>query len=210
MRWRNATSHEIKFFKKDDLAANRKGQYFVQDPKVKPYLSLAQDTPLCVHSHPFFIGECEAANLYYPGITVDPILDFNHYDVILTSSRYSQWAAITMPFNYDVLDRIFNVIPLYNKDPETAEFPEKIGAAGILKSWICPDPVRLYEAMLERNCRPSLAAIEFYIKSYEASLQTSPFPNIYSLQINLQKLRQIRDDILKADETALTTETSQS
>ncbi len=208
MKYLNCTAHPIELYEQKDLTSNRKEQYYLRDSKAAPRVIIPQNMPLSIHQHSFSLGEFEEVSLFSPVITVDPVLDTS-YDVIIVSSRYAQVAMTTMPLYYDLLDRLYTVVPLFNKDPEKTEFPEKIGAAGIQKVWFSQNPVELYETILRRNCRPSLASIEVYLRLFEMNTQTSP-NNMYTLQFSLQKLRQIRDDILKAEETAPNTGISQS
>jgi len=178
----NAVNHPVLLYHQNEVAMNRKEQYFLENTNAAPYLIVHQNRPLSAHAMALPIQRrAYETGLFLPE-GCNSYLDFPpnpySYDVIIVSTRYAKLAISTPGVTVDYLDRLYTPIPVYKSEPSKEYFNEKVGSVGFRKAMI-PRMPQDYLNLIQLGQRPSLASIhaclEFFKKQpcYDAGINAA-------------------------------------
>lgn len=171
MKILNATNHRLAFYLDENkLSTTRKGIHVLEDKHAKPSYVIKRQKAYSLHptmlcqlaEHPK-IGKIYLPELY--DTFVDPLPDnYWQYDIIVCSKLYVNLALHAYAGNWDILDRLYTTVPVFEQDPEQFSDLKVIGTAGLRKA-IPPLTPKAYIQLIRNGYLPSRVGVEASLNS---------------------------------------------
>lgn len=188
-KYYQGVNHSLYMYHPIDVYINRKGCRILKNPNAKPCYIFQPSGPLSVWPcHTESINPLALPGGCFGYFETPESHNFQGtYDVCIVSRMYSTAALGTLyRFDPDYADRLFNIIPVFDKDPrDKTETAKAVGIAGFRKL-VAPRKPISYLHQLNSNS-PSLAAMALSVECFPDDPCTSQLANYVKWQLGQRK-----------------------